>query len=316
MLHMKRSAFFLAVLVLFTAGCDFQSVSGPFSTLTIAPPLNPYQSTTKTPAPLTPTIPLHTEQPLIPTPTPFKYIVQAGDTLYGIAIKYNILLDRLVSANPGLDTRLLTVGTEVIIPLAEEDNLPPTPTPYPLLQEKPVCYPTTDGGVWCYALVENNNDIALENVALAFNIYDADQVLVRSQIAFLPLNVLFPGQSIPVGVLIPNTLANQNQINTTLLSAYPSDRTDPLILNSDYSLEYSRENTIVHVSGILEIPEGDPQGDQVWIVGVGFSEGIPSAVRKWISAEGLEQGKPYPFDFLLYSLGPQIDQVQLFSELH
>lgn len=316
MLHMKRNAFLLAGLVLIIAGCDFQSATGPFSTLTIAPPSNPYQSTTRTPAPLTPTLPLYTAQPLIPTPTPFKHIIQPGDTLYGIAIKYNISLDSLVSANPGLDTSLLIVGTEIIIPLAEEIYTPPTPTPYPLLQEKPVCYSTTDGGLWCYALVENNQNIPLENISLAFNIYDPDQVLVKSQIAFPPMNILYPGQSIPVGGLILDTQANQNQINTTLLTAYPSDRTDPLVLISDYSLTYSRENTIAHVSGIFEILEGDLQGDQVWIAGVGFSEGKPAAVRKWISAAGLEPGKPYEFDLQLYSLGPRLDQIQLFSELH
>ncbi|HDD54615.1 MAG TPA: LysM domain-containing protein [Chloroflexi bacterium] len=317
MLHMKRRAFFLAGLVVITAGCDFQSVSSPLSTLTIAPPSNPYQSTTKTPIPLTPTIPLLTAEPLIPTPTPFKHIVQAGETLYGIAIKYNVLLDRIVSANPDLDTSLLTVGTEVIIPLAEEEaDISPTPTPYPLLRENPVCYPTADGGLWCYALIENNQNISLENISLAFNIYNEDHVLVKSQIAFPPLDILYPGQTIPVGLLIPDTQASQNQINTTLLTAFPSDRTDPLVAILDHSLEYSRENTIVHVSGIFTILERDLQGDQVWIAGVGFNEGKPVAVRKWISTEGLEQGKSYPFDFQLYSLGPRIDQVQLFSELH
>ena len=170
--------------------------------------------------------------------------------------------------------------------------------------------------MWCYALVENSHNISLENVSLAFNIYDADQVLVKSQIAFSPLNILYPGQSIPVGVFIPDTQANQNQINTTLLTAYSSDRTDPLVMISDYSLEYSRENTIAHVSGIFEILDGGLQGGQVWIAGVGFSEGKPAVVRKWISAAGLEPGKPYPFDLQLYSLGPRIDQVHLFSELH
>ena len=306
----------MAGLLIITAGCSIIPEPGPSSTLSIAPPVNPYQSTTKTPDSLTPTIPLPTAQPLIPTPTPFKHIIQSGDTFYGLALLYNVSLDRLVSANPGLDSNSLIVGTEVIIPYAEEEDLPATPTPYPILYEKPVCYPTTDGGSWCFSLVENNQGISLENISLAFNIYDEDQELVKSQIAYPLLDILHTGQSFPVGVLIPDTQANQDQITATLLTAYPSDRTEPQVLISDNSLEYSQENTIAQISGIFEILSGQNKGDEVWIVGVGFNDGIPVGIRKWVSVEKLEEGEPYPFEFLLYSLGPEIDQVQLFSEMH
>lgn len=299
-----------------TAGCNFQLEPRPFSTLTIAPPLNPYQSTTETPVPPTSTIPLPTAEPIIPTPTPFIHIVQEGETLYGLAIKYNIFLDRLVSVNPELDTSVLSVGSEVIIPLAEEEYNPPTPTPYPLLQDTPVCYPTTDGGLWCFIQVENNQNFSLENISLVFNIYNADQELVKSQIAYPPLNILFPDQSIPVGAFIPDTQANQNQINTTLLSAYPSEITEPQVLISDYALVYSQDNTVAHIKGAFEILDGNPTESQVWIAGIGYNNGKPVAVRKWISSEGLKQGKSYSFDFLLYSLGPQIDRVKLLGELH
>ena len=316
MLNMKRSAIILIGLIFVITGCDIQLEPRPFSTLTIAPPLNPYQSITETPPPPTSTVPLSTAEPLIPTPTPFIHVVREGETLYGIAIKYNISLDRLVSINPGLDTRALVVGSEVIIPLPEEEYNPPTPTPYPLIQDPPVCYSTTDGGMWCYAQVENNQSFPLENISLALNIYNSEQELVSSQIAFPPLNFLFPGQSIPVGAFIPDTQANQNQVNSTLLSAYPSDQKEPYVLISDYALEYSQENTVAQIRGIFEILEGDQGGDQVWIVGIGYSGGKPAAVRKWVSTKGLKQGKSYPFDFLLYSLGPRIDRVQLYSELH
>lgn len=315
MLLMKRSMVLAAGFVLLTTGCNIQPGSRADSTLTIAPPLNPYQSTTKTPAPLTPTSAFSTVEPNLPTPTPFKHAIEPGETLYGIAIKYNVSFDRLVSANPGLDPRLLTVGTEVIIPLTDEES-PPTPTPYPIISEKPACYPTTDGNLYCYALVENDQNISLENISLAFNIFNEDQELVRSQIGFSPLNTLFPGQKIPIGALIPDTAADQDLITTTLLTAYPSNLQNPLVLISDHSLEYFQENTNAHVMGTYEILVEDVEGRQVWVVGVGYHQGKPVAVRKWISTIDIEQGSPYPFDFYLYSLGPEIDSVQLFSELH
>ena len=316
MLLMKRSAILLAGLILISSGCNIQSESGHLSTLTISPPLNPYQSTTETPDQPTPTNPLSTAQPLIPTPTPYKHTIQAGETLYGIAIRYNISLDKLASANPGLDTRLLIVGTEVIIPLSEEENLPPTPTPYPIFVEEPTCYQTTDGELWCYVLIENNQDISLEYITLAFNIYDTDQELTKSQIAYTPLDILHPGQRLPAGALIIDPPIDMNQISITLLTAYASDRTEPYVFLSDYSLEYSQENTIAQIKGFYEIIDEDVMGDKVWIVAVGLSEGRPVALRKWISAEDLDKGNPYSFDITLYSLGPQIDQVQVFSELH
>jgi LysM repeat protein len=313
---MKRSAYFLVGLVLITTGCKILTESDLSSTLQIAPPQNPYQSTTKTPAIITPTPQLSTAQPLLPTPTPFKHTIQPGETLYSIAIKYNISLDSLASANPGLDTRMLIVGSEVIIPFEEEDDLLATATPYPLLVEEPNCYPITDGGLWCFSLVENIQDIPLEDVSLAFNLYDSTLDLVISQIAFPPLDILRSGQIIPVGALIQDPPVELTQVSTTLLTAYASDQTQPGAQLADYSLEYTQGNTIALVKGSFEIVSEDVQEGQVWIVGVGYSQGKPVGVRKWISAEGLDKGTLYPFEFNLYSLGPEIDQIQVFSELH
>jgi len=44
------------------------------------------------------------------------YVVQAGDTLASISRKYNVKLDSLASANPGVDARRLRVGQALNIP--------------------------------------------------------------------------------------------------------------------------------------------------------------------------------------------------------
>jgi len=44
------------------------------------------------------------------------YIVQDGDTLYGIAVDFNITLDALIAANPSIDPNLLAAGQQVVIP--------------------------------------------------------------------------------------------------------------------------------------------------------------------------------------------------------
>ncbi len=317
MLHMMKRVLFLLSIILFTTSCSTGGVTETSSTLTIAPPLNPYQSTTKTPEPSTPTITLPTSEPLIPTATPFKHAVQPGETLYGIAIKYNITLDQLVLANPGIDSSMLSVGTELVIPLAEEQELTaPTPTPYPLSQDEPVCYLTEDNGLWCYLMVENDQDIALENIILALNLYDADQELIQSVIAIPPLNILFPGQSIQVGAWIENPPENWTRTTATLLTALPADLQQSEVEITNYAVTYSQENTIAQISGSYQITDPDASGSQVWIAGVALSEEQPVGIRKWISSQELSPGSIYEFEFQIYSLGPQIDRVQLLAELH
>jgi murein DD-endopeptidase MepM/ murein hydrolase activator NlpD len=44
------------------------------------------------------------------------YIVQSGDTLSFIASRFNVTLDELVAANPGLDPNLLAEGQQIVIP--------------------------------------------------------------------------------------------------------------------------------------------------------------------------------------------------------
>lgn len=50
------------------------------------------------------------------TPVPFRYPIQSGDTLSGIAQKFGISASELVNANSIVDTDSLYVGQEIVIP--------------------------------------------------------------------------------------------------------------------------------------------------------------------------------------------------------
>jgi LysM repeat protein len=320
MLHMTKKGVFLAwilgSLVILTA-CSAGSQTTPITTLTIAPPVNPYQSKTITPINPTATVLLPTDQPLIPTATPFSHSVQPGDTLYGIAIQYNISLDKLVSANPGVDTSLLSIGTELIIPFSEEDELSePTPTPYQVPLTEPVCYSTKDGGIWCYLMIENTQNIVLENLSASFNLYNQEQELIQSVVAIPPLNTLFPDQKIPLAAFIKPAEEDQYRVTGTLLTALPSENTKPLTEITDYSIQYSQENKVAEISGIVEVLATEVDSNEIWIAAVAFKAGEPVGIRKWTSTKPVDPETSYAFEIQLYSLGPPIDQVLLLSELH
>lgn len=44
------------------------------------------------------------------------YIVQSGDTLYNIALRFNVSLDDLIAANPDIDPNILSEGQQIVIP--------------------------------------------------------------------------------------------------------------------------------------------------------------------------------------------------------
>lgn len=75
-----------------------------------------------------------------PTPAPAAptvvHVVEAGDTVSGIALKYGSSIDDILAANPDLDPDLLSIGQEVTVPLA-----PPTPTSTPTPAPTPTYTP-------------------------------------------------------------------------------------------------------------------------------------------------------------------------------
>jgi LysM repeat protein len=66
-------------------------------------------------------------RPPVPCPGGFFHTVQAGETLFSIAVRYNTTVDALLRANPGIDPDRLFVGQRICIPAV----VPPPPVPCP-----------------------------------------------------------------------------------------------------------------------------------------------------------------------------------------
>ena len=87
-----------------------------------------------------------TTQPVAPTslpdnlnPLPSTHVVQTGETLFGIATRYNLTVDEFALANNLQDPSQIIVGQALVIPGADEEDgggetaviptIPPTPPP-------------------------------------------------------------------------------------------------------------------------------------------------------------------------------------------
>ena len=305
------------MITIISTGCTGEITSGSRATQTFSPPENPYKVNTVTPGPTQTETPVPTEQLLLSTPTPFKHVIQSGETLYRLALQYNVSLDRLVSANPGLDTSMISVGTEVTIPLEDNDDFGISlPTPHPVQIGDPSCIPTMDEGLWCFVSVKNDLEITLDNVSAGINIYDGENNLFKSYTAIPPLDYYFPDRDIPLSVFIPQPLPEEYLVNPILLTALPSDIKKPRteIINQDIS--YNDPKTIAEISGDINIKGSLVDEDQVWIAAIAYSEGSVVGIRKWVSSDPITENNEISFELVLYSLGPTIDKVQLYSELH
>lgn len=122
-------AFVVLVFNFFTSGpgAALLRTATPTPTLTFTPTATP------TPEPLTPTpefspTPTETAGPS-PTPTPVTYVVQDGDTLFGIAVQFQVDVEAIKIFN-NLTSDALAVGQTLTIPQGQEVQTP-TPTPLP-----------------------------------------------------------------------------------------------------------------------------------------------------------------------------------------
>lgn len=121
------AALILMIAVLSMTACgsfgeDDPEVSGPSptSTANAAPTLPPMQIVTRTPV---------DPAQIPPTPSgtpgaievPSTYVVQEGDSLYSIAIKFQVELAEIVALNGLSDPNDISVGQELILPVPGEE---------------------------------------------------------------------------------------------------------------------------------------------------------------------------------------------------
>jgi len=310
--------FFLLTVSLFrlTACAPQQTKSTP---LTVD--LIPFATSTRNALPRTMHTPdgLVTAERPLPSPTPFTYTVQTGDTISSIALKFGVSMDDLQAANPEISPNAMSVGQVLNIP-SNPDNPSgePTPTPAPFTIQQIECYPTADKGMWCFVLVHNDFPEFMENVSAQVTLVDANNATLASQTALLPLNILPPDTSLPLAVFFsPEMLLDakpQVQVLTAIRLVPNDERYLPTTINNTL-VQVNADGRSARVTGQVLLPGQTKAASQVWVAGTAYDEaGRVVGLRRWESSVGLSPGGSLPFEFMVSSIGGKIARVEFAVE--
>ena len=301
----------IAALVLLLTSC------APATREPSSAALTPYH--TLTPSPTTaPETDIFLAETVLPSPTPFTYTIQAGDTMGELAQKFGVPLDALIAANPSISPNAMPVGASLRIP-ADENNptgeATPTPVGFAITQVQ--CYPTLDGGMWCFALARNDSADALENLSARLSLLSADGGLAAAQVAIPPLNVLPPHASLPLTVFFPPPVPADASPRAQILSATILPPDDPRYLDASLPnplTEIASDGRTARVRGQVSLPAGSVPAQTVWVAAVAYdAAGRVVGFRRW-DGGGLQPGGSLPFDLTVASLGSRVTRVELFVE--
>ena len=252
----------------------------------------------------------------IPTSTPLIYTVEAGDTISEIAEKFKITQDELRAANPDVSPNSMTIGMTLLIP--DSSTVPigaSTPTPVPAPVTQTVCHPSADGGLWCFALIQNNTTELLENVSAQITLLDESNNVIASQTAFMPLDIIAPNSSLPVYVLFDSEIPANFNIQVQVLTA------NQLPLNNTRYLPAAIQNAVAQIngrtaqlSGQIFLPAESQAATQIRVAAVAYDkDGVVVGIKRW-EGGAIQPGGSISFSFLVSSFSFEIDAVEFFVE--
>src|SRR5574341_1143096 len=309
---MRPSILFISLCLALGACAGQKQIASP------TPALLPLPSATPVPVVTTPAAtPVIIASPTF-TPTPVTYVVQKGDTLIGIAVKYGVSVEALQAANNGVQPEYLSIGAVLVIPGSEGGevvNVGAAPTPVPIPLSAPACYPTPTAALFCFVEARNPADVAMENVSARITLAGADGMPLASAVAYSALDVIPPGAAAPLAVLFQSAPAGIAATGAELLTANPSsDPSAHHVLLDIPTHSGSASGTQWLVAGQVRNPSGTPAAS-AWLVLTLYDQGSAiTGYRKIELAGDLAPGATQAFSITAASVGGAVDHYTIIAE--
>lgn len=280
----------------------------PYSTSTTA--VKPTEAATAAPQPIaTPA----------PTATPLIHVLALGETISSIALRYGLDMVTVLAANPGLNPRALTVGTEIIVPIGDTaSQIGMVSEPMELELGSPECIPTFEKGLWCFVQVKNTLEQASTMVVVSVSLEDPGGNQNRQINVPLLLHKIEPGQTIPVVAYFTPPIPEGVTTTADLISALPITESRrsflPTAIVNDI-VDLAGRTTLVN--GEVEI-NGEP-GDlaTMRVAAMAYDAGGRLVGARRMEREiTLEPGDAPDFSLQLYSFGGSIANVIIYAEAY
>jgi LysM repeat protein len=255
-----------------------------------------------------------------PSPTPLIHLIQGGDTLLGISIRYGVSLEDLLIANTGIDPGFLSIDQEIIIPGPEGEPvgvLLPSPTPMLVEIGRPQCFRAAPDDLLCITEIRNDTGEMIEGMTVSFEIIEAG-IEVGKYAIFGPLNLLAPGTSMPFMIRIAGWDGEVPGVSVNVLSGVRVE--DPGSRYATVSIDglqddISEGGEYVKLSGeVLLEDASDYAAHRLRVLGVAYSStGYPVGYTVW-EDEITGDFSQIPFDITVFSLGGRIFKTDIFTE--
>lgn len=249
-----------------------------------------------------------------PTATPETYIVQAGDTLVGIAAARGVGLEEILALNPEIRPELLLVGQEIVVPPRPEVG--PTAVPAslePLSVEiaSVSTYSSATGGTWVLGEVVNSGLGTAELLQVAMTLTSPGGEMLASKTVWVtpvtlpslgraPFGALFSEVS-PAGVTAQAQIVGGRPVND-LGNRY----LDLAVSNAEVTIGRNP----ISVSGLIENQGQYPAG-QISIVTTFYDkQGLVTGFHELALDEIIEPGQGRSFEFISLPPGGRANRVE------
>jgi LysM repeat protein len=246
--------------------------------------------------------------------------------MLGIAFQYQITLEELMAANPEVKPNQMSIGTGLVIPGTAEsstaDETPdahPTPTALPVDLGPIFCAQTREGGAWCSQLIHNPHDFALEGLSGIFRLVDQENQAVTSQTGFLPLDLIQPGQNLPISVFFPPPIPSAYQASAEIISSLPNPQDGRYlpVKIEDQEVAVAENGLSARVTFTLSLDRAETAATRIRAAAIAYDQqGRVVGIRRWERTQDLQlnPGETLSVELTLYSQSGPIQRVEISAE--